>query len=261
MRIKVLGCYGGQLLGFHLTSFLINDSILLDAGSPTEALTLEEQSKVRHVFISHTHLDHIKDIAFLADNRSLKRLGGIKENRKIVVHSLPENIQVLREHFLNNKVWPDFTGIPSREDPILELHEVQPEEAIEVEGVRITPIMVNHPVPCSGFLLEQDDKQFIYSADTGNTTRLWEVANAQPNLKGVIIDCSFPNAYQHLAEISGHLTPAGMAKEMRKMDKFGRIPIYLYHMKPETLNVMATEVEQEEVPYLRMLTQVDELWI
>ncbi|PJC70824.1 MAG: MBL fold metallo-hydrolase, partial [Zetaproteobacteria bacterium CG_4_8_14_3_um_filter_59_5] len=101
MKIKVLGCYGGQLLGFHLTSFLINDSILLDAGSPTEALDLEDQFAIRHIFISHTHLDHIKDIAFLADNRSLKRMGGADTNRQIVVHSLPENIEVMRNDFFN----------------------------------------------------------------------------------------------------------------------------------------------------------------
>ena len=95
----MLGCYGGQLLGFHLTSFLLNDSILLDAGSPTEDLNLEEQHGIRHIFLSHIHLDHIKDIAFLADNRSLKRLGGTDQNRHLIVHSLKENLDVLRKHF------------------------------------------------------------------------------------------------------------------------------------------------------------------
>jgi len=259
VKIRVLGCYGGQLLGFHLSSFLVNDSILLDAGSPTVALTLEEQRHIRHVFISHTHLDHIQDIAFLADNRSLKRMGGVDKNRHITIHSLQDNLDTIKTHFLNDVVWPDFTQIPSVKDPILTLSAIEPLKSITVDRVTITPIPMNHPVPCTGFLLDQGGKQFIYSADTGITDTLWEVANAQPNLRGLIIDCSFPNAYQNLAEISGHLTPKQMASELKKLRALGEIPIYLFHMKPETLNVMTAEVEAEDIPHLRMLTQVDEL--
>ncbi len=259
MRIKVLGCYGGQLLGFHLTSFLVNGSILLDAGSPTAGLDLEDQFSIRHVFLSHTHLDHIKDIAFLADNRLLKRLGGARENRQIVIHSLKENLGILHEHFLNNKLWPDFTKIPCTDDPILAFEEIRPEEPVKADGMAITAIPVNHPVPCTGFLLDGDGQQFIYTADTGYTDRIWEVANAQPNLKGIIMDCSFPNTYEHLAGLSGHLTPNGMSRELAKFNKLGNVPVYLYHMKPETLDVLMAEVESLYLPHLRMLTQVDEL--
>jgi ribonuclease BN (tRNA processing enzyme) len=257
----VLGCYGGQLLGFRLTSFLLNDSILLDAGSPTEALSLEEQHGIRHICLSHVHLDHIKDIAFIADNRSLKRLGGNTDNRTVTIHSLAENNRLLKQHFLNDLIWPDFTRIPSAEDAILSLKDIKAEVPFEIDGVRITPIEVNHPVPCTGFLLDQDGKQVIYTADTGNTDRLWEIANAQPNLKAIIMDCSFPNAYQHLADISGHLTPNGMMKDLQKFKQLGSVQVYLYHMKPESLNIMAAEVEALNVPHLRMLTQVDELLI
>jgi len=259
VKIRILGCYGGQLLGFHLSSFLVNDSILLDAGSPTVALTLEEQRHIRHVFISHTHLDHIQDIAFLADNRSLKRMGDINANRCITIHSLQENLDTLKKHFLNNAIWPDFTQIPNINDPILKLSAIEPLKKVTVDHVTITPIPMNHPVPCTGFLLEQAGKQFIYSADTGITDTLWEVANAQPNLRGLIIDCSFPNDYSELAELSGHLTPKQMANELKKLHTLGQTPIYLFHMKPETLNVMTAEVEAENIPHVRMLTQVDEL--
>ncbi len=258
MRLKVLGCYGGQLLGFRLTSFLINDSILLDAGSTTEALSLEEQFGIRHICLSHTHLDHIKDIAFMADNRSLRRLGGDTENQHITIHSLPESNAVLKQHFLNNNIWPDFTCIPSRDDGILKLKNIEVEKPFEIDGVRVTAIAVNHPVPCTGFLLEQDDVQVIYTADTGDTDRIWEIANAQPNLKAIIMDCSFPNIYQHLADISGHLTPNSMMQGLQKFEQLGKVPVYLYHMKPESLNIMAAEVEAMNIPHVRMLTQVDE---
>jgi len=233
VKIRVLGCYGGQLLGFHLSSFLVNDSILLDAGSPTVALTLEEQRHISHVFISHTHLDHIQDIAFLADNRSLKRMGGTNENRCITIHSLQENLDTLKTHFLNDAIWPDFTKIPTPEDPILKFSAIESLKKVTVDGVSITPIPMTHPVPCTGFLLDQGDKQFI--------------------LRGLIIDCSFPNAYSNLAEISGHLTPKQMARELKKLHTLGKTPM------PETLNIMTAEVEAENIPHVRMLTQVDEL--
>jgi len=260
LRIKVLGCYGGQLVGFRLTSFLVNDSILLDAGSPTEALSLEEQHGIRHICLSHTHLDHIKDIAFLADNRALKCMTiGSNVSPCISIHSLAANNETLRRHFLNDEVWPDFTRIPSRTNPTLKLVNLQAEVPFDIDDVRVTAITVNHPVPCTGFLLEQNGMQVIYTADTGNTDRIWEIANAQPNLKAVIMDCSFPNSLQHLADISGHLTPNGVMQELQKFDALGKVPIYLYHMKPETLNIMAAEVEALNLPHLRMLTQVDEL--
>jgi len=258
MKIRILGCYGGQLLGFHLSSFLINDTVLLDAGSPTVSLTLEEQRHIEHVFVSHTHLDHIQDIAFLSDNRSLKRLSGEIVNRCITIHSLQENLDVLSKHFLNNLVWPDFTQIPTPEDPILKLSAIESYQPIVIDGLTITPIPMNHPVPCTGFLLDQDGKQFIYSADTGTSDAIWDVANAQANLCGLIIDCSFPNDYEFLANISGHMTPKQVAKDLKKLNKLGDIPIYLFHMKPETLAIMSKEIDEENIPHLRMLTQVDE---
>jgi len=259
MRVRVLGCYGGQLLGFHLTSFLIDETVLIDAGSPTEALSLEEQHKIRHVFISHTHLDHIKDLAFLADNRSLKRWGGTNENRTICIHSLAANIETLKTHFLNDQIWPDFSRIPNEEDPILRLLPIEEEKAYETDALRITPVRVHHPVPCTGFIVDDGKHQIVYTADTGQTDRIWELANRLPNLRAVIVDCSFPNDHRRLAEISGHLTPETMHEEIRKLDAYGEIPIYLYHMKPETLAQMTAEVEALDVPHLRMLTQVDEL--
>jgi cAMP phosphodiesterase len=257
LKIRVLGCYGGQLLGFHLTSFLVNESILLDAGCPTEALGLEEQHGIRHLFVSHTHLDHIKDIGFLADNRSLRRMGG--EADSLTIYSLQENLAVLQAHYLNDQVWPDFTRLPTARDPILRLQAIRPGQTVTVDGVSVTPILVNHPVPCIGFLLEQDGAQFLYTADTGHTDEIWRVANAQPNLKGVILDCSFPNAYQRLADVSGHLTANGVAEELRKLARLGEVPVYLYHMKPEMLNMMAAEIETLDIPHLHMLSQADEL--
>jgi len=262
MRLRVLGCYGGEQAGFQLTSFLINDSILLDAGSPASVLSLNEQHRIRHICLSHTHLDHIKDIAFMADNRSVKRFGGgVVENKNITIHSLATNNQILRDHFFNDHIWPDFTSIPNSDDAILKLHDIEPEISFEIDGVRITPIAVNHPVPCTGFLLQQHGAQMIYSADTGNTDRLWEIANSQSNLQGMIVDCSFVNANQALADISGHMTPLGLMKDLNKLQQSASvpIPIYLYHMKPGSLYSIGDEIAALHMPHVRMLKQGDVL--
>ncbi|OIO67324.1 MAG: MBL fold metallo-hydrolase [Zetaproteobacteria bacterium CG_4_9_14_3_um_filter_49_83] len=260
MRIKVLGCYGGQLRGYALSSFLVNESILLDAGCPTRALTLEEQRHIHHLFVSHVHLDHIQDIAFLADNRALKRMGE-DVKRTISIHTLQENIDIIKEHFLNDLIWPDFTVIPTVDDPILIMQPVTPYESIVVDGIKVTSIPVAHPVPCTAFMLEDNGCQFIYSADTGVTDELWRVANEQANLKGIIIDCSFPNAYEKLAHISGHLTPHLMAQEVKKLNAYGEVPIYLYHMKPETMELMIQQIEAERIPNLHLLDQTVEILV
>src|SRR5437660_107692 len=66
MKIRVLGAYGAEGLGQRPTSFLVNDRILIDAGTVGGALTLPEQSQIEHALITHSHLDHVAGLAFLA---------------------------------------------------------------------------------------------------------------------------------------------------------------------------------------------------
>lgn len=225
MEVRILGVYGGQLPGKRLTSFLVNDSILIDAGGATSSLDLEEQNAIRHILISHTHLDHIKDIPFLADN-----VIGMKPH-PIDVIGVGEVIDSLKSHLLNNDIWPDFTVIPSKDEPVLRWREESEEAPFAVEDIEIEFVRTNHPVPTFGMFLTQGDATLLYTADTGPTERIWERAREYPNIKAVILETSFPDRLAELSLISGHLSPCHLKDELKKFDREG-VPVYLYHFKP-----------------------------
>jgi len=257
MKVRILGCYGGQLAGFSLTSLLVDGELLIDCGAATSTLTLEEQHGIRSIFITHTHLDHIKDIAFLADNRSLKNLVASNSYPHFDLYGSQWVIDVLKQDFLNDRIWPDFTKIPTLETGILKLHPVPILQPHDFGSVRLIPVPVNHPVPTTGVILDDGNAQLVFTADSGPTDPLWEAANKLPNLKGVIIDTSFPNRYRKLALISGHPTPETMADEVRKLSK--DVPVYLTHMKPETLDTLLEEVYALDLPNVRPLRQGETL--
>jgi len=67
MRIKVLGCSGGIGGDLRTTSMLVDEDILIDAGTGVSDLSIEQLVKIDHVFVTHSHLDHVTSIPFLVD--------------------------------------------------------------------------------------------------------------------------------------------------------------------------------------------------
>ncbi len=256
MKLRILGCYGGQLPGKHVTSLLLNDTILLDAGSAAATLEINEQHRLRHILLSHSHLDHIRDIPSLVDTRAVRMLSD-PEAPALQVHAQQDTLRALKKHIFNNVIWPDFTLIPSSSRPSMSYHPILPKQRYRFGFVEITPIPMAHPVPCVGFLLDSNGAQCMFSADTGITNQFWALANAQPNLQAVIIDCSFPNAYEDIADSSEHLTPLRMLEENRKLQK--QVPIYLFHMKPDCLNTLQHEINALQLDHVRMLQQGETL--
>lgn len=234
MKFRVLGCYGGEGQGFHLTSFLIEDRYLLDAGGASSSLTLEEQTQIDHILVSHTHLDHCCGIAFIADNVLGRR------ETPLSVHSIPFVITNLKEHLLNNIIWPDFTKIPTPQAPILTLRVMAEGSSYSLEDFVFTPIAVNHSVPAVGYLVKGGEGSLIYTGDTGPTQKIWKVAASLKGLKAIITEVSFPNRLQKIADLSGHLTPKTLAGEIRKAGN-PLPPIFITHLKPQFLE----EIEKE----------------
>ena len=249
MEIRVLGCYGSELPGFRPTSFLINKSLLLDAGAITSVLSLEEQLQITHILITHSHLDHIKDILFLADNI-------IEQNHHpICIASLPAIIEQIKVHILNNSIWPDFTVIPER-GPVLNYLHLDEEKDIQLNEITCKAVRVDHTVEAVGYIVRDCNGAIIYTGDTGTTQRIWDLARTLEDLRAVIVEVSFPDALRELAVLSGHLTPALLHKELFKMNR-PDVPVYVFHMKP-----MHLERIQEELNYLspflvKPLTQGD----
>jgi cAMP phosphodiesterase len=234
MRLKVLGCYGGNMPGYGMTAFLVNDTLALDAGFVSGALSLKEQEKVKDILISHSHLDHTCTLPFLIDNNFSAPGFAMR------IYAIPEVIASMRNHLFNNLTWPDFTCLPNDLTPVLKLVEVAPEQPFFINGLTIRAVQVSHIVPTTGFILEDSEGAVAFSSDTGPTERFWQVVNTLKNLKAVITETSFPNELQNLANASGHLTPDTLHEELKKLDR--EVPVFLYGGKPKHLATLKKEV-------------------
>jgi ribonuclease BN (tRNA processing enzyme) len=235
MEIRVLGCNGGVLPGFHSVSFLINERVLIDSGHVAGALTMEEQNRVRDIFITHFHLDHTKDIAFLTDNA----VGN--GDLPITIYGTKDTIADFKKLFFNNMTWPDFTVINSGRVPIARLVAVAVGSVTKVKGIEVTAFKVDHSVDGAGYLVRDGKSAVVFSGDTGPTDEMWEIINAERDIKAVFLETSFPNEMQAIADASGHFTPQALAKDLKKL-KRGQIPFYLYHLKPKYYDTIVDEV-------------------
>ena len=247
MKLKALGCYGGNIPGHGMTSFLVNDTLALDAGWVSNALSLREQERVKDILISHSHLDHTCTLPFLIDNNFTAPGFALR------IYGIPEVVSSMRNHLFNNQTWPDFTSLPNDMTPVLKLVEIQPEEPFVVNGLTIRAVHVSHSVPTSGYILEDKRGALAFSSDTGPTHRFWELVNSVKRLKGVITECSFPNELKDLARISGHLTPELLEQELKKLKR--DVPVYLYGCKPKHLTTIKREIKGLKQRRLHMMVQ------
>lgn len=228
MKLKVLGCYGTELGSHHTTSFLIDNSLLVDAGTITTSMDIDELIKIKNILISHVHFDHIKGIPFLTD----VVFGRIKEPINII--GVKEVIEDLKKHMLNNIIWPDFTAIPQNDSgfPVIKLREIKDGVFEQVGDFEVKAVRVNHTVPTTGFIIRKKNVSILYTSDTKATEEIWKEAKKTDNLKAAIIEASFPTNTQKIADVSGHFTPAGLKKELAKIESLD-VPVHIYHLKAQ----------------------------
>ncbi len=247
MKIEVIGGYGGESLGCRMTCLLINDTIALDAGSLSQALPIDRQAEVEWILLTHSHMDHTSSIPFFIENVFSRR------QRTIDIYTSSATQYAIRKYLFNNATWPDFTRLPNHLLPAVKFHDLEDEKPVVLNGVTFTPIRVDHPVPTHGFLIEQGGKAVLWSSDTGPTQRLWEVANTARNLRAVCIDVSFDNALQQIADVSFHLTPQTLERELEKLQQ--KVPVLLHHLKPPCIEQIQVEVRQLQNPDVDFLEQ------
>ena len=225
MRLRALGSSGSGTRGRRLSSFLLDDSILLDAGGVTDALDPKKQFLIEHVFITHAHLDHIQGIPFLADNFALAGRDGVN------VYSLPVILGKLKKHVLNGSIWPDFSSIPGDGRPTIRLMALEEGVPVRLERYDITALRVRHAAPAVGYLARhtKTGKSLFYTGDTGPGSGVWKKLAAIA-LNCLIVDVSFPDEMEELAIASGHLTPKLLGNELKQLS----IPprrIFITHLK------------------------------
>jgi 3',5'-cyclic-nucleotide phosphodiesterase len=226
LDLRVIGCHGGETPRHRTSAFLVDDRLAIDAGSLTSGLELKAQCALEAVVVSHAHLDHVRDLATIADNRNQKGAP------TLLVAATRPTIVALQTHFFNNLLWPDFTRIPSRTRPAVRFVPLRSGARTDVAGFEVCAVPVSHSIDCSGFVVRAKSGALGYSGDTGPTDELWTLLNATPDLRALLMEVSFPNAEGRLARISGHHTPETLARDMRKLERRRELPTLLYHIKP-----------------------------
>jgi len=248
MQIRVLGCYGGELPGLRTSSFLLNKSVVIDAGSITSSMSYKEQTQIKAILLSHSHIDHVKDIGFLADNV----FGRIETSIKLI--GIPEVLSLLKKHFLNGKLWPDFTAIPDKKNPVYKLTPIVPMRPLKINGLTVKSVKVNHTVDAAGFIISDNKGSIVYSGDTGPTDLLWKEANKLKSLRGVLLETSFPNSMVDFSNRVGHLSPCTLEVEIKKLNA-NAVPVYIYHLKPQFDSVIRREIKAIGNSRIKILSQ------
>ncbi len=231
--VRIIGGHGGVSPGYQATSYLINDELLIDAGSIASGVPIKEQLKVENILISHAHLDHISELAYLCDN-----CFGLKK-RPFMVYSNGIVKRAILEHILNDTIWPDFSKLPSESQPTIKFNEFNPGNEFKLGDYKIKPVRVNHYTEGCGFIITWKEKTIIFTQDTGPTEEIWKAGNVD-GLVGIFCEVSFPNSLEKVAIDSLHHTPKSIGEEVKKMPS--KVPIYLGHLKPNYQEILVNEI-------------------
>ncbi|HZW26224.1 MAG TPA: 3',5'-cyclic-nucleotide phosphodiesterase [Gallionella sp.] len=236
MKLRVLGCSGGIGGNLRTTSFLLDHDVLIDAGTGVNELSLTELSVIDHIFITHSHLDHIACMPLLIDSV------GFMRDHPLTIYVTEETLAILREHVFNWKVWPDFTRIPNAQKPYMRFQTIAIGETVDLGGRRITPIPAVHTVPAVGFHLDSGSASLVFSGDTTTNDALWDVVNRIENLRYLIIETAFSDDEKEIAILSKHLFPGMLAEELLKFR--GDAEVFITHLKPGEVELTMRQIEK-----------------
>ena len=227
-----------------LASYIVNEVISIDGGCVGFATPLDVQKKIEHVFLSHSHMDHIASVPIFIDNVYVH--GPTCPS----VYANAPTIETLKSDIFNDRIWPDMIRLSGEESPFLKLIELKTEQPVDVMGIRVTPIDIDHVLPTMGFIVEDDSAAIAIVSDTSPTQRIWDVINQQRNLKAVFLECSFPDSMEWLAVKAKHLCPKLFREELRKLKQ--DVPIIAIHIKPAFEPQIVPELLALQLPNLQL---------
>ncbi len=241
MKVRVLGCSGAIAQGCKTTSFLVDQDMLIDAGSGVGDLSRDEMLRIDVLFLTHSHLDHIAYLPLMVDTIAAARVG-----RPLRVHALPHTLHALRQHMFNDLIWPDFTRLPSLAMPLLTFHELETGAVRQVKGRTVEALPAVHTVPTVGYAVQgpaSDAPWWVYSGDTERNPALWQRIN-QMRVHTLVIETAFSNRERELAHASLHLSPQVLGEELAQIAPGHDYPIYISHTKPSETDTIMREILQ-----------------
>ena len=234
MKLRILGCSGGIGGNARTSSMLLDNDVLIDAGTGVGDLSLSELTLIDHVFITHSHLDHIACMPLLVDSV------GFLRDKPLIIYATEATEQILRQHLFNWEIWPDFTLLPNAHQPLMCFQTIQLGRTVNLGGRMITPLPANHVVPAVGFRIDSGAASLVFSGDTTTNDALWEAVNLMDNLRYVLVETAFSNRERELAVLSKHFCPALLAEDLRKLKLHPEI--YITHLKPGEVDLIMREI-------------------
>lgn len=244
MKLRVLGSAGAEFPDFRPPAFLIDDNLLLDAGTIGSVLSEDEQWNIKHILITHSHLDHIRGIPALADNIIIKNL-----THTVSIFGITPVIDAMQQHLFNNVIWPDFTKIPTENNPVLIFNRIETGKDLNVNGYTVKAVEVDHTVPAVGFIVSSNGVSLAYTGDTGPTFEFWKHVSG---VDALIVEVSFPDSMEELALLTKHLTCSLLKTELAKIETLPR-RILITHPKPQYYDIIRQEVDALAIPGIELL--------
>jgi len=236
--IKVLGAFGSKAKGYGTSSFYLNEKNVIDGGNLLIGLD-EKSAKIENIWITHSHLDHISDIAYIIDNYfSLI-------NKTITIYALPQTIDAIQKHFLNDLIWPDFSKIEllNGSGKCIRYVKIELDKEYSLsEQESIKAFETNHTVPSCGYIYKKGETAILITADTHSLDNVIDILDNDFSIKTMVIECSFPSNMEELAKKSKHLT-LKLLSEMLKNLKRDDLKLYLNHIKPLYLEEITKEID------------------
>jgi len=236
-NIRILGAYGAKSAIGGSSAFFLNPSHVLDAGNLLRPLR-DKSADIEFIWITHSHLDHISDIAYILDNYYELR------KKPLTLCALPETIKILKEHFFNNKIWPDFSLIPllNGTEMSVRYKSIKPYE-IEQIGMDefIYAFKTDHTVPSCGYVIRKDDTSVLISADTFSLSEVILAVKNDNTIKTLVLECSFPSKMFDLAKVSKHLTAKILFGQLKELDN-RNLKLYINHLKPTYEEIIKEEI-------------------
>ena len=207
----------------YVSSYLINGNVAIDAGCLGFWGTPQEQEAIKHVFLTHSHIDHTASLPIFVEN------AWTPAGNCPCVYGSSTTLDAMQRHVFNNVIWPDFIALSQNMPPFLRVKQIEAEKPIAAGGLQITPVLVNHVVPTFGYVVADGESAVIFGGDSGPTDRLWEISHQTPGLRAVFLEACFPNAMTSLAQASLHMTPEMFSREVAKMP--AGIDVVAVHIK------------------------------
>jgi cAMP phosphodiesterase len=230
----------------HLSCFVIDDRVTIDAGSLAMSTNTIQKRQIRDVILTHAHIDHIAGLPLFIDDLFADIV------KPLEIYATKEVINILKEDIFNWDVYPNFAELENENGVVLKYCPFEVGIPFSSEHLEVKAISVNHKVPAVGFVISDGSSKFAITGDTAEMEEFWIQINQEKKIDALLIECAFPNRLSDLASVSHHMTPLKLQKELVKFDHKD-CSIFVINLKPMYFQEIIDEINQLNIENLEIL--------